>query len=240
MNWQLYRSSLGEALSLRRLDWRRRPYFLWPPLSRRGPPFPWQRMLEDQIRNSSAAPGSRRLAGGPMAEPGTGGIPPAGPQASPSGDALLPPCRAALPAGVPGRHDLGGHRCDRAGPTRPNRVMGHRQASRSAEPGTPSPVQPRRSSNSAGCDRHWSPTGWPSCPDRSLCLPVRPELRRCNGPTRSMSLSFGESPVVSAAWVRTVLGPRPRSCAPLRSSAPCALPPTSAWGSRSSTACTRP
>ena len=79
-------------------------------------------------------------------------------------------------------------------------------------------------------------------PRRSITMPaaVCPELRRCNGPARSMSLSFGESSVVSAAWVGTVLGPRPSSCAPLRSSAPCALPPTSAWGSRSSTACTRP
>ena len=65
------------------------------------------------------------------------------------------------------------------------------------------------------------------------------ELRRCDGPIRSMS-RFAESSVVSAAWVRTVLGRRPSGCAPLRSSAPCASPPTSAWGSRSSTACRRP
>src|SRR6266699_1237954 len=45
------------------------------------------------------------------------------------------------------------------------------------------------------------------------------------------SLSSGESSVISAAWVGTVLGPRMSSCAPLRSSAPCASPPTSAWGS---------
>jgi hypothetical protein len=73
----------------------------------------------------------------------------------------------------------------------------------------------------------------------TMSAAVRLELRRCNGPTRSMS-RFAESSVVSAAWVRTVLGRRPSSCAPLRSSAPCASPPTSAWGSRSSTACTRP
>lgn len=85
----------------------------------------------------------------------------------------------------------------------------------------------------------------PTCrPSRTrtiaMSAAVCPELQRRNGPARSMWLSLGESSVVSAAWVGTVLGPRPSSCVPLRSSAPCALPPTSAWGSRSSTACTRP